>query len=206
MDRQSAGIAGKRDMRILRAGERMAVPWKNGGGTTSEVAVYPEGAGFDDFGWRISIADIARGGPFSLFPGIDRTLILLKGQVTLSIEGRSAVTLTPDSEPLDFPGDVATSAELVGTARDLNVMTRRGTFTARTAKTHGRNIDLSLSHAADARFCAPLAATTASYGTDVIALEPGDILRPDRGETGLLAFSEGTLFLWIEIWPGNPRK
>ena len=61
-------------MRILRVSGRVAAPWKNGGGTTTEVAVFPAGASFDDFGWRISIADIARGGPFSQFPGIDRTL------------------------------------------------------------------------------------------------------------------------------------
>lgn len=194
-------------MRILRAGERTAVPWKNGGGTTSEVAVYPEGAGFDDFGWRISIADIARGGPFSLFPGIDRTLTLLEGGVTLSIEGRDPVMLTPDSEPLDFPGDAPTRADLAGgAARDLNVMTRRGAFTARTVKRRVQTIDLSLSQDADARFCAPLAAATATRATDALALEPGDILRLDRGETGTLAFSEGTLILWIAIRAENLPK
>jgi environmental stress-induced protein Ves len=194
-------------MRILRASERMAVPWKNGGGTTSEVAVYPDSAGFDDFGWRISIADIARGGPFSLFSGIDRTLTMLKGQVTLSIEGRSAITLTPESEPLDFPGDVTIGAELIsGAARDLNVMTRRGAFAARTSRMRVRNIELSPSRGAHARFCAPLSPTTASHRDLRVTLEPGDILRIDRGETGLLALSEGTSLLSIEIWAENPRK
>jgi environmental stress-induced protein Ves len=194
-------------MRILRASERTAVPWKNGGGTTSEVAVHPEGAGFDDFGWRISIADIARGGPFSLFPGIDRTLTMLEGSVTLSIEGRSAITLTPESEPLDFPGDAPTRADLAGSAaRDLNVMTRRVAFTAHTMKTRVQTIDLSLSQDAEARFCAPLAAATATRATETLVLEPGDILRLDRGETGILAFSKGTLVLWIAIRAENPLK
>src|SRR6185312_8494152 len=119
-------------MRILRTSGRTSVPWKNGGGTTSEVAVFPQGASFEDFGWRISIADIARSGPFSQFPGIDRTLAMLKGQVSLSIAGRDTIALSIDMPPVEFPGDVATAAELIGeAATDLNVMTRRGVFTAR---------------------------------------------------------------------------
>jgi len=194
-------------MRILRASERKAVPWKNGGGTTSEVAAYPDGAGFDDFGWRISIADIARGGPFSLFPGIDRTLTMLEGEVTLSIQGRGTVTLTPDSDPLAFPGDVATSAELAGgPARDLNVMTRRGAFVARTSKMRVREIDLSASQDADARFCAALIPAQSFYGDKAVTLEMGDMLRWDRGEAGTLAVSGGTSVVWIEIRAENPRK
>ena len=116
-------------MHILRAGERIAAPWKNGGGVTMEVAVHPKGAGFDDFGWRISIARIDRGGPFSSFPGIDRELAMLEGQVLLNVGGRPAVALSADSRPVRFPGDVPAGAELVGEgAVDLNVMTRRGLF------------------------------------------------------------------------------
>jgi environmental stress-induced protein Ves len=34
---------------ILRARERFAVPWKNGGGVTREVAVHPPGSRTVDF-------------------------------------------------------------------------------------------------------------------------------------------------------------
>ena len=61
-------------MRILRAPDYRVMPWKNGGGTTTEVAVSPEGAGLDHFDWRISMARVEQDGPFSTFPGIDRTL------------------------------------------------------------------------------------------------------------------------------------
>ena len=56
-----------------------ASPWKNGGGTTQEIACWPPGAGLESFSWRISIARIARSGPFSAFPGIDRVITLLDG-------------------------------------------------------------------------------------------------------------------------------
>ena len=50
-------------VRIIPAQDLVRTPWKNGGGTTAEVAVHPPGAGFEDFDWRISMADVAADGP-----------------------------------------------------------------------------------------------------------------------------------------------
>jgi environmental stress-induced protein Ves len=113
-------------MRILRAENHRRMPWKNGGGVTTEIAVFPDGAGLDDFAWRISMAQVASDGPFSLFPGVDRTLAVLEGEgIVLDIEGRAPVTLTRTSPPLAFPADRSTSARLVsGPIVDLNLMTR----------------------------------------------------------------------------------
>lgn len=36
------------------------------------LAAAPPGAGLDGFDWRISCARVASGGPFSVFPGVDR--------------------------------------------------------------------------------------------------------------------------------------
>ena len=115
-------------MRIIRAGEYRRMRWKNGGGETAEIAVSPPGAALDAFDWRISMARVEADGPFSLFPGIDRTLLILEGSgVSLAVAGRPAVDLTPASDPLPFPGDVAATARLIaGPVGDLNVMTRRG--------------------------------------------------------------------------------
>jgi uncharacterized protein len=116
-------------MRIIRFADLVATPWKNGGGVTREVAVYPEGAGFDTFGWRLSIADVGSDGPFSRFEGVDRTLFLIDGTgLELEINGEKIV--------LDSPGDVARldgEASVLsrlgrGKIRDFNVMTRRGAF------------------------------------------------------------------------------
>ena len=117
-------------MRILRAGNYRRMKWRNGGGETAEIAVSPEDAGLDDFDWRVSMARVESAGPFSLFPGVYRTLSILEGEgVVLDIEGRLPVRLTGVSEPYGFPADVAVHAGLVGgPITDLNVMTRRGAF------------------------------------------------------------------------------
>ena len=108
-----------------------ATPWKNGGGSTREVACWPPGAGFDGFDWRVSIATIAASGPFSTFAGVDRVITLLDGDgVRLQgagIDHRLAEPLAPFA----FSGDAAIDCTLLGGASsDFNVMTRRGRLRA----------------------------------------------------------------------------
>jgi len=121
------------------------VPWKNGGGTTREIAVWPPGAGLDDFAWRISVADIAADGPFSAFAGIDRHIALLEGAgVRLRApDGSLDHRLDQAGEPFAFPGDVPVDASLIeGATRDFNVMTRRGRCRAHMhAMRHGFSFD-----------------------------------------------------------------
>ena len=114
-------------MRILRAGDHKRMPWKNGKGETVEIAVFPADASINDFDWRISMATVAEDGPFSIFPGIDRTLAILDGNgMVLDVEGSSPVLLTTASDPLAFPADIPVAARLEdGAITDLNVMTRR---------------------------------------------------------------------------------
>ena len=119
-------------IRICRAAGRADAPWKNGGGVTREVAAYPRGSGAGEFDWRISIASVSRGGPFSVFPGVDRELAVLEGALSLSIEGRAEVSARSGSPPIHFPGDVPCLGEPhVLPVTDLNVMTRRGKFSSR---------------------------------------------------------------------------
>jgi hypothetical protein len=192
-------------MRILRASGRMAVPWKNGGGTTSEVAVFPRDAGFDDFGWRISIADISRGGPFSQFPGIDRTLAMLDGRVSLCVAGRDAIALSADTPPVDFPGDVPTRAELLtSAATDLNVMTRRGTFTARMTRKSCAELIIASSDAV-ATFIFPLTAATLRDTLADLPLVPGDAILLRAGESAELHALPHADFFGVEIFEaGKP--
>jgi len=119
--------------KIIRNEDLVRAPWKNGGGTTAEVAAFPEGSGFDTFGWRISMADVASDGPFSVFPGIDRTLIVVEGDgIELDVEG-IVYPLNRNSPKLSFSGsDITTGRLLSGPIRALNVMTRRGQFRHRT--------------------------------------------------------------------------
>jgi uncharacterized protein len=116
--------------RVIRRADCPVMAWKNGGGSTTEILVSPPDAGLDDFDWRVSMAEVATDGPFSAFPGIDRTLAILSGEgLRLEIGGATPVELTGSTAPLAFPADQPTRARLLGgPVVDLNVMTRRGRF------------------------------------------------------------------------------
>jgi uncharacterized protein len=117
-------------MRIIRKAEYRTMPWKNGGGTATDIIVVPEGAGYDTFDWRLSGAHVGRDGPFSLFPEIDRTMAILNGEALL-LHGVSGgpVTLTAQSQPYAFPGDIPVTATLpAGPIDNLNMMSHRGHF------------------------------------------------------------------------------
>ena len=148
-------------MHILRAKNHRVMPWKNGGGSTTEIAVFPPDAGIGAFDWRVSMASVVGDGAFSSFPGIERTLAVLTGEgIVLSVEGRAPVRLTPEDASVSFPGDAATSATLIdGPILDLNVMTRRGRFTHRLTRHHATleiipkaDVTLVLSRGAGLRF------------------------------------------------------
>ncbi|AQS64265.1 Protein Ves [Rhizobium rhizogenes] len=117
-------------MTLLRASDYKRMPWKNGGGETVEIAIFPPAASVNDFDWRISMATVASDGPFSIFPGIDRTLSILQGNgMALAIAANEPLLLTMESAPLPFSADVPVNATLPGgPIVDLNVMTRRSAF------------------------------------------------------------------------------
>lgn len=112
---------------LLAAAGRTTQAWKNGGGTTSEVVIYPPGSGYDDFDWRLSLADIRASGPFSRFNGVDRLLAVTYGTLRLAIADEAPVLLAEHDEPRAFSGDVAVHADPCGDApvKDCNLMVRR---------------------------------------------------------------------------------
>jgi environmental stress-induced protein Ves len=124
-------------IRILRASERTATAWRNGGGVTREIAAGPAGAGMADFDWRISLVDVTESGPFSGFRDVDRIITTAQGQgMELSVAGAPAVVAKP-FEPFAFPGDAETGCRLPdGPVVNLNVMTRRGRASATVRTIH----------------------------------------------------------------------
>lgn len=102
-------------------------PWKNGGGSTTEIAIAPVGASLDKFDWRISLATIGANGPFSVFPGVDRTLALVDGAgVVLDIGDEGRFVLSEDDPIVEFHGESPVMATLtLGATTDFNVMTSR---------------------------------------------------------------------------------
>jgi len=111
-------------VRILRSVDYVARPWKNGGGTTRDIAVSPSGASLDSFDWRLSLAQVDRDGPFSRFDNVDRTLVLLSGAMTLHERDRRIDLVR--NQPFAFEGERALEATVGGgSTLDFNVMTRR---------------------------------------------------------------------------------
>ncbi len=107
--------------RIARAAYRRA-PWKNGHGTTLDIAIAPG----SEPAWRVSLASIERAGPFSDFTGYDRTIVVVNGTgCVLRFDDGEAITLE-FLQPYAFRGERAVCAELQnGPVEAFNVMSKR---------------------------------------------------------------------------------
>jgi uncharacterized protein len=112
-------------MRIIRWADCKVMPWKNGGGTTTEIICVPPDA--ENFDWRISVADVVEAGPFSRFPGYERHIVVIEGQGMDLISPNGSKTRLNIMTPHVFSGDDDVRGELpFGPARDLNLIVRRG--------------------------------------------------------------------------------
>ena len=99
-----------------------ATPWRNGGGVTRELVVWPPQG---EWQWRMSVAEVEASGPFSRFEGVQRWFAVLQGAgVALDIAGERHM-LDADSAPLAFDGGALTDCQLRnGATRDFNLMVR----------------------------------------------------------------------------------
>lgn len=185
-------------MRVLRASEYRSMPWKNGGGVTTEIAVSPAGAGLEDFDWRVSMARVEGSGPFSQFAGIDRTLAVLEGEgIVLDIAGRQPFPVTRLTAPLSFPADVPTAAALIGgPITDLNVMTRRSRMT-HTVEHLAVSAPVEIKTRARMTLILCLNGEITVPGTEPVRLGPLDTLLPGSDIASLLIqpVHDSTLFV-----------
>lgn len=116
---------------VIPANEYRRERWRNGLGWTREILRRRLGgeAGADDgdWDWRLSIAEIERDAPFSVFPGIERELVLLSGNgVRLRFDDGEVQALEPPHGRLRFAGERAVTGELLdGPTHDFNLMWRR---------------------------------------------------------------------------------
>lgn len=107
--------------------------WRNGAGWTRTVASAAHAADAGPPDWRVSLAEISQGAPFSLFPGMDRTAVLVRGGPVL-LRGVASEDDVLRHWPLSAPGDVACfagewpmdNAPPDREALIWNVMSRRG--------------------------------------------------------------------------------
>jgi environmental stress-induced protein Ves len=113
----------------LRPSDYRVMPWKDGGGHTTEIAIEPPGASLaEPFLWRVSSAQVEASGPFSRFPGRARLLTLLEGPgLILDIEGQGRLRLKHPGQVVAFAGDGAVAATLIqGPCVDFGVISDPG--------------------------------------------------------------------------------
>jgi environmental stress-induced protein Ves len=110
-------------MRVIRPAEYRAMPWKNGGGVTTEIFASPLSGAFD---WRVSIATVNADGPFSTFAGYERHIMTLSGAgMALDIAESGKFILEP-LRPFSFSGDANVHGSLLqGSVMDFNLIVRR---------------------------------------------------------------------------------
>ncbi len=111
--------------RTICARDCRATPWKNGQGTTIELAVEPPDASLDTFAWRVSVAELRGSGPFSSFPGYERVIVQLDGPPMALTHNRQAPVQLESLVPHWFSGDDETDCIVAGVAHDFNLIVHR---------------------------------------------------------------------------------
>ena len=172
-----------------------ATPWRNGGGMTHELVVFPVR---EHWHWRMSVADIEHDGPFSSFEGVQRWFVVLSGAgVRLSIDGADH-SLTAASEPLAFDGNAATQCRLVaGPTRDFNLMVSQGR--GRMERVNGDVAKAVSSGGAVALWSGP-APARATFEGQTVELAPNMLAWRHLDMGGRVEVS-ATQGLWMEVSP-----
>ncbi|MEM5382674.1 HutD family protein [Paraburkholderia phymatum] len=95
--------------------------WRNGKGVTRTLAA----EGTD---WRVSIAEVERDGPYSMFEGMTRLSVILRGKGVVLRAGRLTTSLTPFAVA-EYDGATAWDASLTdGPVTVLNVICKRHVY------------------------------------------------------------------------------
>ena len=115
------------NIKIIKPDEFILVPWKNGLGHTTELAIN-EGGNLDNFDWRLSIASVVADGEFSNFSGYQRNLVLIEGNgLTLDHQNDAIDKLNNLLDIACFDGSCKTLGSLShGSIKDFNIITKTG--------------------------------------------------------------------------------
>ena len=110
--------------KLLTKADYVTTSWS--GGTTTQLAIAPEGAVYADrdFLWRLSSATVELPhSDFTPLPDYDRFLSVLEGEIQLKIDARAPFPLVP-GELVAFDGGAP--VESWGKCVDFNLMVRKG--------------------------------------------------------------------------------
>ena len=135
------------DFELLNLDEIAKVPWRNGAGLMREIAAEPPGVGLASMDWKFSLAETTETSQFSAFPGIDRSIVLLRGAgLRLHfIDDALVVSFDDPTRPVNFQGESKVLAELIdGPSENLSILLRRDRYwTAVTWVDKGHDIPAS---------------------------------------------------------------
>lgn len=166
---------------LLRPSDQRRMPWKNGGGTTAEIFLEPLADNAPGgFLFRLSLATIERDGPFSIFPGYDRILLLLSGDgMELDFGTEGVLRVARPKTDAHFPGEWAANCTLRnGPVQVLNLIFDRA---------HVKGVARLLVVGHEGQIVALCGQTAllyvlwgeASVDREVLTLSTGDTLRVD---------------------------
>lgn len=167
------------------------------GGTTTQLAIAPEGAvyGDRDFLWRISSATVELDhSDFTPLPDYHRFLAVLEGEIRLKIDGQEPFLLAP-GRVVEFDGGVP--VESWGRCVDFNLMVRKGKGAGAVtvlSNTHTHEGSWTPAPGDAAIYCVSGAVRLPEYGLEARA---GDFLlcRDSKGEAVELICEAGAAML-----------
>ncbi len=195
----------------LHAGDYRSMPWRNGKGTTTELAVGygPGGETAGRFAWRLSLADVPDSGPFSDFTGYNRTIMMVQWDgMTLDFGPNGKAVVDRPFEPVSFKGEWETHCSLhAGPIRDLNVMVARDLARAdigvQRLGAAPPASQVMRPAAGDVLLCHALAGSArvrVGDGEAAFDLEPGETLRLDGGRAVPVEINgAGAVVLLVEL-------
>lgn len=186
-------------LQLISPNQWQTQAWKNGGGITHQLARSDDSLGMR---WRVSIAEVASHGPFSLFEQTDRIIMLLQGN-GFCLHGALAqpVVLDKALEPFAFAGETEIGCTLIdGAVRDFNLMTRRSDVTA-SLQVLLVTEPLSLVLVQESLLYLASGMVQVSFAGQNYQLEAGQTLlcTGENGELQISSGSEECQLVWIRI-------
>ena len=106
---------------IIRADDLVRTPWRNGGGTTRDIASHHAGDGA--LLWQVGIADLLRDGPFSHYANCDRIFTPIAGDLPpeLAFHG-GPFEPCPLLVPKPFSGEWPTQSRIPSPGQAFNAV------------------------------------------------------------------------------------
>ena len=176
------------------------IPWKNGKGSTLELAI-SEGDSVQSFDWRISIALMDEDGSFSDFTGYQRSLVILEGNgIVLEHATGHSQKMMGDLPCADFDGSWQTYGKLIdGPITDFNVVTKSHRYQAQlhTYKTP-RKVDILKELFCFAYSHRTTLTLTQGIGEDEYSLPAGHLLKIENPKAGEWSLS-GECFILVYL-------